>query len=34
MTGVEIIALVAAIVTIVIIVELVRRRYIHERFGS
>jgi hypothetical protein len=32
-TGVEIIALVAAIVTIVIIVELVRRRYIHERFA-
>jgi hypothetical protein len=33
MTGVEIIALVAAIVTIVIIIELVRRRYIHERFA-
>ena len=33
MSGVEIIALIAAVVTIAIIIELVRRRYIHERFA-
>ncbi len=33
MTGVHIIALVSALVTITVIVELIRRRYIHERFA-
>jgi hypothetical protein len=33
MTGVHLIALISALITITIIVELVRRRYIHERFA-
>jgi hypothetical protein len=33
MAGVHVIALLSALVTITIIVELVRRRYIHERFA-
>ena len=33
MNGVHLIALISALITITVIVELVRRRYIHERFA-
>ena len=33
MAGVDLIALISALITITIIIELVRRRYIHERFA-